>query len=103
MLEILKKSVLASIGAVELSAEKIRDAVNKLVKKGVLDRKEAKKLIDELVARGKKEKKKLESSLEKGLARGLKAANIVTRKDFEKLQKKVSQLEAALKKSRRAG
>jgi polyhydroxyalkanoate synthesis regulator phasin len=101
MLDVLKKSVLASLGVVELSAEKAKEAVDKLVKKGTINREEAKKLVDDLVARGKKEKKKLETALEKGLSAGLKATNMVSRKEFENLQKKVSQLEAQLKKRSR--
>ena len=100
MLEILKKSLLASLGAVELSAEKVKEAVEKLVKKGTISREEAKKLVDDLVKRGTREKKKIEESVEKGLSAGLRVANIVSRKEFEKLQKKVTRLESELKKAR---
>ena len=100
MIEILKKSILASIGVLDLSAEKVRKAVDKLVEKRRINKEEAKKLVDELVERGKKEKEKLEKALERGLTKGLKLTNIASRQQVEKLEKRLAKLEEELKKGK---
>ena len=98
MLDTLKKSFLASLGAVDLSKEKIKQAVDKLAEKGKIDKKDAKKLVDDLIARGQKERARLEKALDSGLKKGFSLTGLVTRGEYDKLQKKVQHLEAELKK-----
>ena len=100
MIDILRKSLLASLGAADLSREKIKEAVDSLIEKGKIDKKGAAELIDDLVARGQKESAKLEKALDKGLKKGLSLTGFVTRKEYEKLEKKVQSLAAELKKKK---
>jgi len=101
MIDILRKSLLASLGAADLSREKIKQAVDKLIEKGKIDKKGASELVDDLVARGRKERAKLEKALDSGLKKGLSLTGFVTRGEYEKLEKKVQQLEAELKKKKK--
>ncbi len=95
--KMLQKPMLAGLGVLGFTREKVKEAVDRLVERGKLDKKHATPVIDELVRRGREEKKKITKLVEKGISSGLKRTRIVTREDIEALEKRIGKLEKAVK------
>jgi len=92
MVETLRKIMLASIGAVALAQEELEDFVNRLVERGEIAEKDARKLIRDMRERRKKEAVKAEEVLEKQVEQILSRMNIPTKSDVEALSAKISAL-----------
>jgi len=56
--ELLKKGLMAGIGAVALTTEKVQESVRKLVDEGKITTEEGEKLVQELVKSGERQWKK---------------------------------------------
>lgn len=92
MVETLRKIMLASIGAVALAQEELEDFVNRLVERGEIAEKDARKLIRDMRERRKKEAAKAEDVLEKQVEQILSRMSIPTKSDIESLSAKISAL-----------
>lgn len=92
MVETLRKIMLASIGAVALAQEELEDFVNRLVERGEIAEKDARKLIRDMRERRKKEAAKAEDVLEKQVEQILSRMSIPTKSDIEALSAKISAL-----------
>ncbi len=99
MLETIKKGLLASIGAVVLTREHIRQSLNKLVQEGKLSAGEAERLANEMIEDGEKELKAAQERILSLIQRGLKNLDLVSRKEFDELKKRLEALERGKKAS----
>jgi polyhydroxyalkanoate synthesis regulator phasin len=97
MAEILKKSILVGLGALDLTREKVKETVDRLVAGGKIDRKHATEVIEELVERGEKESKKIGGRLEKIISATLKRTRLATREQLQTVEKRLKAVEEALK------
>lgn len=97
MAEFFKKSVLAGIGLITEGSEMMNKMVKELVKKGEISSKEGEKLLKDLLKKGEEARTKLSKSIHKGAEEVLGSADIATKDDIEKLNKKVAVLEKKLK------
>ncbi len=96
MTELVRRVLLANVGAVVLAQEEIEDFVNRLVDKGEIAEQDGKKLIKETMDRRRKQSAKVEKDVddrvegivEKVLAR----MNVPTKSDIEVLSAKISDL-----------
>lgn len=95
MLELVKKTIMAGAGLAVLTAEKLEEIFDELVKKGEVSEKEAKEAISELVERSKAARKDLEEWMEGVVAKVLKRLNIPTRAEVDELKSRIEQLERA--------
>lgn len=103
-MSILKNTVLASIGAFQVTKKKAEDIIDELIKKGDLDKSDRKKAVMELVDRAEKS---TESFRKKVLAEADKAQSGVTKfakdlswarqSDVKKLESKVNKLAREVK------
>jgi len=89
MTSVMQKTLLAALGAVDLSRDKIRQTVDYLVEKGKLSKQEAPKIIEDLLERGEREGEQLKKLFEE-------LPWIATRKDTEALAKRLEAIEARL-------
>jgi polyhydroxyalkanoate synthesis regulator phasin len=96
MLETLKKTIYAGIGATVISAEKLNVVLNELVEKGKISSKEAQELAGKISDEGRKEFEMQSDNLGKMLDEWLRKANFARQKDMEQLQERVAKLEARL-------
>jgi poly(hydroxyalkanoate) granule-associated protein len=111
--EVLRKLMLAGVGAFALSREEMEQFLNRLVERGELAQKDAQKLIDESVERFRKTAQpqtvqlqsnvsslgvQVESSFEQFLNR----LNIPSKRDIDELSAKIAQLAARVEELRRA-
>jgi len=89
MLDITRKMLLASLGAVELTREKMESIIQELIKKGEISKEEGTGLIEEILRRGKESEKALRSKIETEITRMMKKLNIPTKEEIQELKEKI--------------
>ncbi len=95
MFEFIKKAIFIGAGLASMTADKIEETVNEIVKKGDLTEKQGRELIQELKERSTKVRKELAEKIEKIVNDTLQKLNIPTRKEIEELQERIERLEKA--------
>jgi polyhydroxyalkanoate synthesis regulator phasin len=96
MLELLKKGMLAGIGAAVLTRDKIREATRMLVDEGKISSDEAEKLTEDLVKSGEREWEELNSKFQSSFKKFSDNLEIVRKKEFADLKARVELLEQRL-------
>ncbi len=86
-----RKVLLAAIGAVALAQEEIEDFVDKLVERGEIAEKDARKLIREVT---EKRRKGAEHQMDKRLEEILDHLNVPSKADVDELGEKIAALTA---------
>lgn len=89
--ELARKILLANVGAVGLAQDEIEDFVNRLVKRGEIAQKDARKLVKEVT---EKRRTGAEKRVEKQMDRVMDRMNIPSKTDIELLNEKISILTA---------
>jgi polyhydroxyalkanoate synthesis regulator phasin len=89
-----RRVVLAAIGAVALASDEIENFVNKLVERGEIAEKDARKLLKEVTERTEKQIKPAEKEVEKRVESLLDQLSIPTKADIDALSDKVAELSA---------
>jgi polyhydroxyalkanoate synthesis regulator phasin len=92
--EIIKKAMLAGLGA----QEKAKEFVDELVKAGELSRGEGSTLVKEWVSKAEESKKDMDHKIKDAIAGALEKLNIPSRDDLERMEKKVQGISARLAK-----
>ena len=92
-MEPLKTILLAGLGAVGYSSEKLKDAVQALIDKGELTREQGEKVISEWVDRGREEQTKISSRISEEVQKIIGRLNLVSRDEFLALAQRVEELE----------
>ncbi len=96
MLDLLKRSMLAGIGAAVLTRDKIREATKKFVEEGKISSEEAEKLTEDLIKNGEREWEELNSKFQSTFKKFGENLEIVRKKDFVDLKTRVEVLERRL-------
>lgn len=97
MLELVEKTVLAGIGALSLTQKKGEELLQELKERLNLTEEEGKKLISRLETIAKENQARLEELAREEVKKAGKRVGMVPVDEFEKLKKKVTQLERQLK------
>src|SRR5512139_3550639 len=87
-----RKVLLASIGAVALAQDEAEDFLGKLVERGEIAEKDARKLVREMMEKRKKAVEEAEGRLDKRVEEILSHMNVPTKSDIELLGEKVAAL-----------
>jgi polyhydroxyalkanoate synthesis regulator phasin len=96
MFELLRKSILAGIGAAVLTAEKVQEATKRFVDEGKLSAEEAEKFANDLLRSGERQWDDMSSRISEGVRKGVETLDFVNRKDFQDLKARVEMLEQRL-------
>ncbi|MER2181411.1 MAG: hypothetical protein ABS899_05060 [Desemzia incerta] len=89
----LKKLILASIGGVSMTYDKVEEMVEKLASRGQITLEQGKKLSEELMRKGKQK----DDSIDKDEVQAiLLQMNVAQRKDIEELELKIAALNAQI-------
>ncbi len=91
--EATRKVMLAAVGAVGLAQDEMEDFVNRLVKRGEIAEKDARKLVKEVT---EKRRKTAEKRVDHEMDRLYERMNIPTKADIEALNAKISLLTAKI-------
>lgn len=96
MLELLKKSLLASLGAAVITKEKVNEATHHLVEQGKLSKEEADKLAHDLVEGGKRQWEEIQNKVAEVAKKTLENLDLVKKTEFQQLVERVENLEKRL-------
>lgn len=92
IVEGLRKVLLASVGAVALAQDEAEDFINKLVERGEIAEKDAKKLAREMMDKRKKQAQEAEGDLDERVQKLLDRMNVPTKADIKALGDKIAAL-----------
>ncbi|MGI6413713.1 MAG: phasin family protein [Syntrophomonadaceae bacterium] len=93
MTNMLEKMFYFGLGALTMTKEKAEKLYNELVEKGEMSREEAKIFIDEAVKKGEEGQKEIRRFVKQEMEQFKQNMALVSRAEFEALEKRVSQLE----------
>jgi len=92
--EIIKKAMLAGLGA----QEKAKEFIDDLVKAGELSKSEGASLVKEWVSKAEESTKDMDHKVKDAMSAAFEKLNIPTRGDLEKVEKKLQNISARLTK-----
>jgi poly(hydroxyalkanoate) granule-associated protein len=92
MVDMLRKVMLATIGAAVIAQEEIEALINRMVERGEIAEKDGKKLMHEMMDKRKTRTMKVEDEINKNIADVLERMNIPTRTDIDALSQKINGL-----------
>lgn len=93
MLELIKKSLLASLGAAVVTKEKIQEATFSLVQQGKISVEEAEKLSDDLVASGQHQWEEVQSKISENVKKAMDSLDISSKSEFQEILTRLESLE----------
>ncbi len=93
MAGLIERGMLAGLGVLTLTRDKVKQFVDKLVEEGEVKPEEAPGIVDRLVTRGETEREELRKLVRDELN---KARFVVSRKDVEALSQKIDELTARI-------
>jgi polyhydroxyalkanoate synthesis regulator phasin len=88
----LRRVLLAGIGAVALTQEEIEKFVDKLVERGELAQEEGKKVVSDVMEKRKQEAKKSQDELDKRMEVIMDRMNVPSKSDIDALSAKITAL-----------
>lgn len=93
MFEIIRKGLLASLGAALVTKEKVEAATKKWVDEGKISTDEADRLAQDLVESGQKQWEEIQSKISETVRKTLENLDIATRKDIDILATRIDEIE----------
>jgi poly(hydroxyalkanoate) granule-associated protein len=106
--DLMRRLLLASIGAVAMSYDEAEQFINRLVERGELAQKDGEKLMNQMMERvrqpaqkANEQQGKVEERIESGFEQFLNRMNIPSKNDIDDLSAKVAQLAARVEEMRR--
>jgi len=100
MVDMVRKVLLASIGAVALTQEEVEKVVNKLIERGEIAEKDGRKLVKDLMERRRKKATEVqaetEDELQKRMEDVLARMNIASKSDIDSINRKLTTLSKKL-------
>lgn len=97
MNETLRKMGLIGIGALSITEEKVRQAVNELVERGEMNREEGKSLVNELLTEKNRQMRELGDKISEEMQNVINRSKIASKDDVARLEDKIAELEKAVK------
>ena len=95
--DLLEQLLLAGVGAVSLTAERVEELVDSFVERGGVQRDEARAAVNDLVSRWRGDATRVTERAGAGMHGMLRELGLVLRSEFEELELRVAQLEHRLK------
>jgi polyhydroxyalkanoate synthesis regulator phasin len=96
LIEMIRKSLLASLGAAVVTKEKVEEATKRWVEDGKISREEAEKLANELVESGRHQWDEIQEKMTETVRKGLDTFDIGSKREFQDLKEQVENLEKRL-------
>lgn len=96
MFELMKKGLMAGIGVVVLTSEKVQETIRKLVEEGKITTEEGEKLAQDLVKTGQHQWEEISTAIAEKTKKWSESVEVVKREEFEQLKARVETLEQRL-------
>jgi polyhydroxyalkanoate synthesis regulator phasin len=94
MVEVLKKTLYASVGMALLSRDKAEKAAKAIAKEAALSREQGKKFVDDLVKKSEETKLTIERIVQEKVEKALKKTALATRREVAVLEERIRNLES---------
>jgi polyhydroxyalkanoate synthesis regulator phasin len=98
MVEMLKKSIYATIGIALMTREKAEELAKKVAGEARLSESEGKQFVDELLKRADETRAAFEKTVELQVEKVLQKVNIPSRRELDAMELRLRKLEAALER-----
>jgi len=98
MLDAIKKTVLAGIGATVVTVEMLEESLNELVEKGKISTDDAKEMAEKIIGNGKKEYEDARVQVEGWFEEMINKAGLVKKSRLKAMENRLDELEAELHK-----
>ncbi len=95
-MDAIRNMLLAGLGAVSYSQDKLKEAISTLIERGQLTREQGEKVIAEWKDRGQQEQENLSERLSEEFQKVLGKLPVVSREEFNTLATRVEELEKKL-------
>ncbi len=99
MLDLIKQSLLAGLGALSLTKEAVEKATRRLVEEGKISAGDAQSFINEMVKEGEKMGSDFQDRVSEMVKKAVQSMNLATRSELQDLEKRVAELEKKQKAS----
>ncbi|MGC7846874.1 phasin family protein [Desulforudis sp. 1088] len=96
MMEMMRKLMMISIGAVSLTKEKAEQLVKELSEKGQISTSEAKAFVKELLEKGEKERQQIQKTIASEFGKLREEWGLVTKKDLAEVNARLARIEERL-------
>jgi len=93
MLELVRKSILFGIGALDLTRERVETFVDELIKRGELAQRERGVAVEELLKGAEEQEKRLTERVRTVVEKTVTELGLPAKGDLEKIEKKLESLE----------
>lgn len=97
MIELFEKAVLTGLGVVSLSQKKAEELVAELKERYKMSEEEGKTFLEKIEGMAKEGKSRITEAAETEVQKGIEKAGLITRDEFDRLQKRVEAIENRLK------
>jgi len=97
MFELLEKAMLTGLGAAAITQKKAEELVKELKEKYKLSEEEGKAFLEKMQNMAKEGREKLQETAEVEVKKALDRMGLVSKADFDKLLKRVEELETKVK------
>ena len=97
MVDVLRKLLLAGLGALDLTEEKARAIFNDLVARGEMNDKEARELLASWTKRAAEHRGRIQEDVEQAVSRAMDKVGLARKEEVDALQAKIADLEAKLR------
>lgn len=96
MQEVFKKFVYTSVGLVSITADTLKQTVDKLIEESKLSTDEGKKIVDDFLKNTETKREEFETQLQNLVEKVSKKLKFVTEEDLNEVLKRIEKLEKAL-------
>jgi len=96
LVEMIRKSLLASLGAAVVTKDKVEEATKRWVDEGKISKDEAEKLAQDLVESGKHQWEDIQEKIAESVRKGMDNFDIGSKKEFQELKGRVENIEKRL-------
>lgn len=98
MEDLFKKFMYTGIGWISITTEKFKKTIEKFVEDGKISTEEGKKIVDEFMKNTESKREELEDQFKTVVDKILKSFSFAKKADLQKLEKRIADLEAGVKK-----
>lgn len=102
MFDLIRKTILAGIGAATLTKEKVEGLVDELIQRGEVASEERPKVVQELLTKAEEAKKEWQEKVEQAVKDTVKRLGIPAKADLDALDRKMDELAAKVEKMGKA-
>jgi polyhydroxyalkanoate synthesis regulator phasin len=96
MLELIRKSLLAGLGAGVITKERAEEAIKELVEQGKLKAEDSKQLVDKLLGSGTQQWEEVQAGVTEAVRKALDSADVARGSQVEALTRRLESLEQRL-------